>query len=86
MAWYNDVERDDFNSIKPYCRNYEIDTITKCLWYMDYQDKFPEDMCESRTDWDELKERLYTSQYAVDYLIDIIVRLTQNQEEETNNE
>lgn len=82
MAWYDDVEHDGFNCIKPYCRNYESDTITRCLWYMDYQDKFPEDMCESRTDWDELKERLYTSQYAVDYLIDIIVRLTQNQEEE----
>lgn len=81
MAWYDDVERDDFNSIKPYCRDYEIDTIMKCLWYMNYQDKFPEDMCESRTDWDELKERMYAAQYAVDYLIDVINRLANNQEE-----
>lgn len=60
------------------CRGYEIDTIRRCLWDMDYQDTFPEDMCESRTDWDELKDRLSNAHYAVDCLINIIERLLEN--------
>lgn len=76
--WPTSESRDKLNIFRSHCEEYEAQTIYECLEDMDYQDNFPEDMCEGRTDWDTLKERLYTAHYAVDYLIDIIERLLEN--------
>ena len=80
------TNKDRLNIFREHCTNGEIQTIERCLWDMDFQDSFPEDMIESRTDWDELKDRLYNAHYAVDYLIDIIDRLINNKPKEDEDE
>ena len=77
-----DRNQDRLNIFREHCQTWEADTIQRCLWDMDFQDSFPEDMIESRTDWDELRDRLSNAHYAVDYLIDIIDRLINNKPKE----
>lgn len=72
--------RNKLEIIRKSCKDDEIQSISECLENMDFQDTFPEDMCESRTDWETLRERLSTAHYAVDYLIDIIERLQEKGE------
>ncbi len=67
--------RDKLEIIRKACNNDEMHMISECFEDMDFQDTFPEDMCESRTDWDTLRERLSTAYCAIDDLIDIIERL-----------
>lgn len=56
--------------------NYEIKEneteLIKCISDINYQYCFPEDMCESRTDWEELRNRLLTAHLAIIELISII--------------
>lgn len=80
--WPSRENENKLNIFRHHCKDYEAQAIHQCLWDMDYQDNFPEDMCEGRTDWDSLKERLYNAHYAVDALIDIIERLINNQPKE----
>lgn len=78
--------KDKLNIFREHCTEWEADIIYRCLWDMDYQDHFPEDMIEDRTDWGELRDRLSNAHYAVDYLIDIIDRLINNKPKESEEE
>lgn len=49
--------------------------LKKCIEDINYNYTFPEDMCEGRTDWEDLKEQLLTAQQAVIELLDIIEKL-----------
>lgn len=81
-----DRNQDRLNIFREHCQEWEINPIQRCLEDMDYQDSFPEDMIESRTDWDELRDRLSYAHYAVDCLIYIIERLINNKPKENEDE
>ena len=70
--------RNRLDDIVKLLKDYEIHTISECLGDMDFQDTFPEDMCESRTDWETLRDRLSTAHCTVDYLMDVIERLCED--------
>lgn len=67
------IER--FNTIEELVHESDKFDVKRCLEDMDYEDTFPEDMCESRTDWEELKDRKEKAQRTVRVLLDIIDRL-----------
>lgn len=64
-----------FNSIEELVQESDKFDVKRCLEDMDYEDTFPEDMCESRTDWEELKDRKEKAQRTVRVLLDIIDKL-----------
>lgn len=76
-------DRIDFEEVKemlkPYL-DYELkencSDLAKCIFDINYEYIFPEDMCESRTDWEELRNRLSNAHWAVIELIGIIEKIT----------
>lgn len=66
------THRDKFNNIENFLQDSDKFDVKRCLEDMDYEDTFPEDMCESRTDWEELKDRKEKAQRTVHILLDII--------------
>ena len=64
--------KDSFKNIEKLVANHDKFDVMRCLEDMDFEDTFPEDMCESRTDWEELKDRKEKAQRTVRVLLDII--------------
>ena len=52
--------------------------IGRCIEDINFYDKFPEDLVESRTDWDDLKEMLNSAHRAVLDLLYIIEQMKGN--------
>lgn len=75
-------DRIDFEEIKemltPYL-DYELkengSDLARCIFDINYEYHFPEDMCENRTDWETLKERLSNAHWAVIELIGVIEKI-----------
>lgn len=64
-----------FKNIEKLVQECDKFDVKRCLEDMDYEDIFPEDMCESRTDWEELKDRKEKAQRTVRVLLDIVDKL-----------
>ena len=64
-----------FKNIEKLVQESDRFDVKRCLEDMDYEDTFPEDMCESRTDWEELKDRKEKAQRTVRVLLDIVDKL-----------
>ena len=52
----------------------------RCIENINFYDKFPEDLVESRTEWEDLKEMLIQAHWTVIELLDIIEKMSQKEE------
>ncbi len=64
--------KNRFTDIEKLIKDWDRFDVLRCLEDMDFEDTFPEDMCESRTDWEELKDRKEKAQRTVRILMDVI--------------
>lgn len=69
------ADRIDIEKVKLITGNYYNFDLEKCIENINYNYTFPEDMCEGRTDWEDLKEQLLIAQDAVVDLLGIIEKL-----------
>ena len=53
--------------------------LGRCIENINFYDKFPEDLIESRTEWEDLKEMLIQAHWAVVELIEIIEKMSQKE-------
>ena len=49
--------------------------LGRCLKNINFYDKFPEDLIEGRTEWEDLKEMLIQAHWAVVELLNIIEKM-----------
>lgn len=63
--------------------NYELTEYSsdfgRCIGNINFYDKFPEDLVESRTEWEDLKEMLIQAHWTVIELLDIIEKMSQKE-------
>ena len=63
--------------------NYELTEYNsdfgRCIGNINFYDKFPEDLIDSRTEWEDLKEMLIQAYWTVVELLDIIEKLSQKE-------
>ena len=63
--------------------NYELTEYNsdfgRCIENINFYDKFPEDLVESRTEWEDLKEMLIQAHWTVIELLDIIEKMSQKE-------
>ena len=62
---YLDYDLNEYNS-----------DLGRCIEDINFYYKFPEDLVESRTDWNSLYESVKTAHWAVIELIDIIEKMS----------
>ena len=55
--------------------------LGRCIGNINFYDKFPEDLVESRTEWEDLKEMLIQAYWTVIELLDIIEKMSQKKEQ-----
>ena len=55
--------------------------LGRCIENINFYDKFPEDLIESRTEWEDIKEMLIQAHWAVVELIEIIEKMSQKKEQ-----
>ena len=53
--------------------------LGRCIENINFYDKFPEDLIESRTEWEDLKEMLIQAHWAVVELLEIIEKMSQKE-------
>ena len=71
--------------LQPYL-DYELQetgsNLGNCIFDINYIDHFPEDLCESRMDWEELKDKLISAHFSVIELLGIIKKLKVGDDDE----
>lgn len=66
------ISREKVKQILGDCYNFDLE---KCIEDINYNNTFPEDLCEERMDLEDLKEQLLTAQEVVVDLLNIIEKL-----------